>query len=148
MPILTNEMMREIILDHNSNPLNKKVPLDASGYYTIRMDSDSCIDDITLYLKLEKGTLKDLKFDGVACAISTASTDILCDLVINKTIKEAFYIIENYLNMLYEKDYDEEILEEANVFANTHKQASRIKCATIGFVGLQQLLEEHKNEEK
>ena len=50
--------------------------------------------------------------------------------------------------MLYEKDYDEEILEEANVFANTHKQASRIKCATIGFVGLQQLLEEHKNEEK
>ena len=33
------------------------------------------------------------------------------------------------MNMIYEKDYDPEILEEAIAFQNTYKQANRIKCA-------------------
>ena len=40
-------------------------------------------------------------------------------------------IIENYMNMIFEKDYDPEILEEAIAFYNTHKQANRIKCPQL-----------------
>ena len=61
--------------------------------------------------------------------------------------KEAFKIIENYLNMIYEKPYDEEALDEAIVFQNTHKQAARIKCATIGWNGLTKLLNGEKDED-
>ena len=37
--------------------------------------------------------------------------------------------------------YNEEILEEAVVFKNTGRQANRIKCATIGWNGMQELID-------
>ena len=49
--------------------------------------------------------------------------------------------------MIYEKPYDEEALDEAIVFQNTHKQAARIKCATIGWNGLTKLLNGEKDED-
>ena len=36
---------------------------------------------------------------------------------------------------------------EAIVFQNTHKQAARIKCATIGWNGLTKLLNGEKDED-
>lgn len=66
----------------------------------------------------------------------------MSELVIGKTKEEAKRIIENYMNMIYERDYDEDLLEEAIAFKNTHKQANRIKCATLGWNGLVKLIEE------
>ncbi len=147
MPIsLDANMMREIIMDHYSNPLNKHKPDDETNYVSIRMDSDSCIDDITIYLKIENNQIIDACFDGVACAISTSSTDILCEMIKNKSKKDALYIIEQYKNMIFEKDFDENCLDELVAFVNTHKQAARIKCATIGFTGVETLLDSKDGE--
>lgn len=149
MLTLTDEMKREIILDHYKNPSNKiENPIEDKDYKKIRMDSDSCIDDITIYLKIENNIIKDAFFNGIGCAISTASTDILCDLVKGKKEQEALNIIENYHNMLHELPYDEEVLEELNAFSNTYKQAARIKCASIGSVGIDKIIEGDKDEEK
>ena len=35
-----------------------------------------------------------------------------------------------------------EIIEEAIVFMNTHKQANRIKCATLGWTGIKKILDQ------
>lgn len=83
-----------------------------------------------------------LCFDGVACTITASSTDIMCDLVIGKTIEEAKNILESYFNMIFEKPFDSDILDEANAFKNTHKQAARIKCATIGWNALKEAIEQ------
>lgn len=141
MPISINpQMMREIIMDHYNNPLHKNVPHNLEGYKKIRMDSDSCIDDITIYIKIEDDKIIDACFDGVACTISTSSTDILCDLIIGKSVKDALYIVEQYKNMIYEKDFDDSVLDELIVFINTHKQAARIKCATLGPNGVEDII--------
>ena len=142
------EMMREIIMDHYSNPQHKKKPENENGYLKVRMDSTSCIDDITVYLKIENNKIVDAMFDGVACTISTASTDIMCDLVMNKSLDEAKYIFTQYTNMIYEKPYDDTVLEEALVFMNTSKQAARIKCATIGWNGLEKIMEDECHHEE
>ena len=105
------------------------------------MDSASCIDDIYVYLKEENGIIVDVCFTGIACTIATASTSIMTELVIGKKKEEAYYIIEQYQNMISEKEFDDEVLDEAIVFINTSKQASRIKCATIGWNGLKYLLD-------
>lgn len=147
MPISLNPtMMRSIILDHYENPRHKKTP-SIEGYTSIHIDSPNCIDDINVYLLVENNTIKDCLFDGVACTISTASTDIMCDLVINKTKEEAMYIINQYQQMIYEKPFDENVLDEAIVFINTYKQPARIKCATLGWDGLEQILKE-KDEKR
>ncbi len=144
MPISLNpQMMRQIIMDHYEHPRNKRDPKD-ERYRKIRMDSVSCIDDIFVFMLYENGRVKDCCFDGVACTISTASTSIMTELVIGKTIEEAQYIIDQYLHMIHEEPYDATVLDEAIVFMNTAKQAARIKCATIGWNGLESLLEEEK----
>ena len=141
MPISINpQMMREIIMDHYNNPLHKNVPQNLEGYKKIRMDSDSCIDDITIYIKIEDDKIIDACFEGVACTISTSSTDILCDLIIGKSLKDALYIVEQYKYMIYEKDFDDSVLDELIVFINTHKQAARIKCATLGPSGIEDII--------
>lgn len=149
MPIsIDPTMSREIIMDHYSNPLNKREPENKEEYQTIRMDSDSCIDDITIYLKIDGDKIVDACFYGVACTISTSSTDILCEMIKNKSFKEALYIIEQYKNMIYEKPFDESILEELLAFVNTHKQAARIKCATLGFNGCEEIINKDLKLEK
>ncbi len=140
MPISLNpQMMRSIIMDHYENPQYKREPMDNS-YKSIHMDSTNCVDDILVYVKEENGKIVDSCFTGVACTISTASTDIMCSLMIGKSVEEAEYILKQYMNMIHEENYDESVLDEAIVFMNTSKQAARIKCATIGWDGLNQIL--------
>ena len=146
MPSLDNMMLRQIIMDHYENPRNRKLVEDDS-YKKVNMDSETCIDNIDIQAKIEDGVIKDIRFDGEACAICTSSTSIMTELLIGKTIDEARVIIKNYMNMIFEKDYDPEMLEEAIAFYNTHKQANRIKCATLGWKGITQLIDESEKEE-
>lgn len=138
-------ILRQIIMDHYENPRNRAL-IEDEGYYSVRKDSESCIDDITMQVKFNGDTIEDIRFDGEACTISTASTSILTDLVIGQSIEDALEIIENYNNMMFEKPYNEEILEEAIAFQNVHKQANRIKCATIGFDALSEIIASYKEE--
>lgn len=139
MLILTDKMMREIIVDHYTYPQNKKEPL-SDQYEKIHMHSENCIDDLDIYVLKENGVIKDACFNGVGCAISTASADILCNLVKGKNIAEAMAILQNYESMIREKPYDKEVLDEAIVFMNTSKQAARIRCAMIGCTAIEELI--------
>lgn len=143
MPTLTNEMMRAIIMDHSSNPTNKHVP-SKEGYSKVHMHSDNCIDDLDIYMKVENDKVVDACFEGIACTISLSSTDIMCDLMKGKTVKEALYMIEQYNKMMHEEPFDDEVLDEAIVFINTSKQAARIRCATIGWNAANSILKEDK----
>ncbi len=132
-------LIREIIMDHYEYPRNKKLK-DDDRYTKVNLDSESCIDNIDLEVLVENDKIKDICFDGVACTISTASTSIMTELLKDKTVEEANKIIENYLNMLYGREYDEELLGEAAAFVNTSKQANRIKCATLSWNGLKEII--------
>ena len=73
----------------------------------------------------------------------------MTELVKGKSVEEAKKIVKNYLTMVQNTgEYDEDLLEEANAFSQTYKQANRIKCASLTWLGLAQLLEngETKNE--
>ena len=139
MPTLTSQMMRSIIMDHYSNPLHKHLP-DGEGYTKMHMHSDNCIDNLDIYLKVEDGKVTDACFEGVACTISTASTDIMCEVVIGKSIDDALYSIEQYNHMIHEEEFDEDAIDEAIAFINTSKQAARIRCATIGWTAAENIL--------
>ena len=79
----------------------------------------------------------------MACSITTASSDILCDLLIGKDKSGALYVIDQYLKMIHEEPYDASVLDEALAFMNTSKQAARIHCATIAYDAFKGLLEEN-----
>ena len=81
------EVLRELIMDHYQYPHNHELTKDA-GYQSRHMASDSCIDDITVQSKIKDGVIQDIRFDGIACTISTASTSMMTDLLKGKSVKD------------------------------------------------------------
>ena len=92
--------------------------------------------------------MDDVRFDGQACTISTASTSILTELVKGKTLEEAKKIINNYFAMIDQREFDPDLLEEAIAFQTVGQQANRIKCATIGWKALDEMIDEEEKLEK
>ena len=139
---MDKEFKKEIILDNYQNPFNKDGD-DSLGYEKVNSNSESCIDDIDLYVKVEDGIVKDIHFNGEACAISTASTSIMLKNIIGKSVKEALNYINNFDNMVEEKEYDEDILNEAIAFDEIYKQQNRKTCVILPYVGIKKILEKY-----
>lgn len=137
-------VLRQIIMDHYQYPRNHQLKEDPD-YFKVHMASESCIDDITVQAKFNGNRIEDVCFDGTACTIATSSTSIMSELIKGKTLAEAKEIIQCYFNMIDEKEYDPDMLEEAIAFKNVSKQANRIKCATIGIKAMSELIEKQEN---
>ena len=139
---MDTEFKKEIILDNYQNPFNKDGD-DSLGYEKVNSNSESCIDDIDLYVKVEDGIVKDVHFNGEACAISTASTSIMLKNIIGKSVKDALKYIDNFNNMVEEKEYDEDMLNEAIAFDEIYKQQNRKTCVILPYVGIKKILEKY-----
>ena len=140
---MESELKRTIILEHYQNPKNRGL-LNKGDYEKINTNSKSCIDQIDLEIKIDNGIVKDIRFDGEACAICTSSTSIMIDILIGKKIEEALNIIDNYEKMINEEDYDEKILEEAIVYSDISKQPNRKNCALLTWEGAKEILNKSK----
>ena len=137
---MDKDIKRSIILDNYQNPNNKRVS--GTDYVKINTRNVSCIDNLDIYLKIENDIIKDVSFEGEACVISISSTNILTNLLIGKNKKDGIYLIDNYLKMINEEEYDKEVLGELLAFDDTSRQPSRIKCATLSANGIKKFLEE------
>lgn len=138
-------VLRELILDHYQYPHNRRLIKD-NGYLHRHMTSESCIDDIWVCANIENGVIQDICFDGEACTISTASTSMMTDLLIGKTTQQAKQIIAEYQKMVHAEPYEPELLQEAVAMKNVYKQANRIKCATVGWDAIEQIIEESEGK--
>ena len=136
---MDKELKREIILDNDSNPFNKKVP-NSNNYIMINTNNESCIDNLDIYFKVENNKITDVCFDGEACCISTSATSIINKIILNKTKKEIQDIIDNYKNMIEEKPYNKDILKELNVYDDIWMQPNRKTCALLPVKAIEKIL--------
>jgi nitrogen fixation NifU-like protein len=137
---MDNNLKRMIILDNYENPVNKGL-VDDNSYTKEIKNNSSCIDNFTIQLKMENNIIKDIRFDGEACAIAISSISISIKNLIGKTKEEAIKIIDNYNKMINEEEYDKDLLNELEVYDEIYKQPARKKCATLGINGIKDLLE-------
>ena len=133
---MDQNLKRSIMLENYQNPKNKCL-IEDETYLKINMNNESCIDEINLMVKLDGDTIKDIRFDGEACAICTSATSVMIDTLIGKDIKTAERIIENYYNMIEEKEYDKELLQQAVIYNDIAKQPNRKKCALLPWWGIE-----------
>jgi nitrogen fixation NifU-like protein len=111
---LSDDIYREIILDHYRNPRNKgKID---NPDVVIHDSNPLCGDQIDIYLKVVEGQIKDIKFDGKGCAISQASASMLTEMVMDKPLTTAKDISKD------------EVLENIGL---TNLGPARIKCALL-----------------
>ena len=137
---MDSNLRREIILENYQEPLNRGLVEDES-YLKVNTNSESCIDNLDFMMKIEDNVIKDIRFDGEACAISTSASSIMIQTLIGKTVKEAKDILNNYKNMIQEKEYDEKLLGELIVYDEISKQPNRINCALLPSVAIEKMLD-------
>lgn len=143
---MDSELKREIIMENYLHPYNKET-VDDKCYIKVNTNNESCIDNIDLYILIENNVIKDIKFDGEACAISTSATSIMIKKLIGKTILEVEEFIANYEKMINGEEYLKDILEEALCYDDIHRQQNRKGCALLPYKGILKALEQYKTQE-
>ena len=92
------ELYQEVVFDHYKKPRNCHQLTDANrsaeGYNPL------CGDKVTVYLKIENGVIADVSFEGLGCAISTASASLMTEALKGKTLEEAEYIFNEFHEMV------------------------------------------------
>jgi len=130
-----DNLYQEVILDHYKNPQNKQLSTtyDAQVHHV----NPSCGDEIDLNITINDGVVSAITWDGVGCSISQASVSILTDLLIGKTITQAYEIYDEFVALMQSKGTvtgNEELLEDAVALAGVSKYPARIKCALLGWM--------------
>ena len=140
---MDSNFKREIILDNYQDPMNRGL-IEDDSYLKVNTNSESCIDNLDFMMKIEDGVVKDIRFDGEACAISTSATSIMIRKLIGKRVDEVREILDNYRKMINEEEFDSELLGELNVYDEIGKQPNRKNCALLPSVAVEKMLEELK----
>ncbi|MDH5686223.1 MAG: Fe-S cluster assembly scaffold protein NifU [Hadesarchaea archaeon] len=83
-------MYSEKVMDHFRNPRNIGEIPDADGVGTV--GNPVCGDLMTMYIKVEDATLKDVKFKTFGCGAAVATSSMITELAKGKTIEEALKI--------------------------------------------------------
>ena len=126
-----DDLYMEVILDHNKNPRNKgnidKHTNHADGHNPL------CGDKISLDLIIEDNLVKDIKFTGAGCAISTASSSILTEAIIGKKTSEIRHLFEEFHELVTTDHKEKNNLGKLSVFEGVKKYPARVKCATLAW---------------
>ena len=135
-----SNLYRQVIMEHYKSPRNKG--LTGVGKQN-HLRNPSCGDDITVEVEIENNKIKHLHHDGTGCSICCSSASVMSEVLSGKDVDEAKKIINDYCNMIKgEEVEDEESLEEALVYQGVASFPARMKCATIAWKAVEEILGE------
>ncbi len=83
-------MYSEKVMDHFSNPRNVGEIPDASGVGT--EGNPVCGDLMTIYITVEDDVITDIKFKTFGCGAAIATSSMITEMAIGKTLDEALKI--------------------------------------------------------
>lgn len=120
---------RKIIMDHYTNPRNKKA-VDKNNF--VEVLSNHCVDKLRLTLVVENDLVKDAYFDGEGCAIFYSSTDIMIDTIRGMKKDQILDLLLEYKKMIFQVEkYDKKKLGKLTVFEHVSSNFNRTHCAKM-----------------
>ncbi len=132
-------MYQEIILDHYRRPHHAglREPYDAQVHHV----NPTCGDEVTLRVTLKDAggepAIADISYEALGCSISQASTSVMTDMIIGKTVSEGMQASAEFLRLMQsrgEGEPDEDLLGDAVAFEGVSRYPARIKCALLGWM--------------
>ncbi|UQS87320.1 SUF system NifU family Fe-S cluster assembly protein [Nicoliella spurrieriana] len=136
-----NQLYRSVVLDHASHPRNFGELTDRTADLVLR--NPSCGDIINVQVRINANVVEDVKFMGEGCTISKASASMMTTAVKGKSIAECNQIIQLFSDNIINKQIapaDEERLGDALLLSTVAKFPTRIRCATLGWHALDELI--------
>ena len=132
------ELYQEVIFDHYRQPRNfgqmGNANCKAEGYNPI------CGDKVKLYLQVENGMIRDARFEGSGCAISTASASLMTEMIKGKSKEQALDMLHKFHGMVT-GTASADGLGKLAALAGVSEFPERVKCATLAWHTMQAALE-------
>ncbi len=135
------DLYQQVILDHYRTPRNfgalEPASACAEGYNPL------CGDKVKVYLRTDGNRIEGLTFEGVGCAISTASASLMTEAVRGLERSEAEALLASFLALMTgDGDGAEGVpLGKLEVLSGVKDYPVRIKCATLAWHALRAALE-------
>jgi len=133
------ELYQQVIIDHNHNPRNfheiEHPTHSAKGHNPL------CGDKIDIYLIIKDGVIVEVSFTGSGCAISKASSSLMTEALLGKTVTEAQKLFDLVHNMITNGKTDVEDIGKLAVLSGVHKFPARVKCAILPWHTMKNALE-------
>lgn len=118
-------MYNEKVIDYFSNPRNVGEIEDADGVGEV--GNPTCGDMMNIYIKVKDGILTDVKFKTFGCGAAIATSSMITEMAIGKTIEEALEITRN------------DVAEELGGLPQV-----KLHCSNLAADGLRDAIENYK----
>jgi nitrogen fixation NifU-like protein len=139
------DLYQDIILDHGRHPRNFG-KLDHPSHFA-HGHNPLCGDRITVYLTVVGRRIEDVKFEGRGCAISTASSSLMSEILKGKTVEEANALFRSFhakVTGAVPPELPEPLEEDAerlDPLTGVKAYPVRVKCATLPWHAVQAALD-------
>ena len=138
------DLYQDIILDHGQKPRNFRPQEHAS--HTAQGHNPLCGDRVTVYLTVEGDRIANASFVGRGCAISTASSSLMTEVLKGKTLDEANQMFRAFHAKITGgedvriADVLEDDFERLTPLEGVAAYPARVKCATLAWHALEAAL--------
>lgn len=135
------DLYQDVILHHSKSPRNFGVL--AAANRSAEGHNPLCGDQLRLTLIVEGGEVKDIRFSGEGCAISTASSSVMTDLLKGKTEEDVTKMLDAFHALVTGESPDQDAPElgKLEIFSGVSRFPVRVKCAMLPWRTLEVALE-------
>lgn len=133
------ELYLEMVTDHAKNPRHRGKAEPCTHIGT--GNNPLCGDKIVVTASVNDGIIEHVKFDGEGCAISTASADLMAEILVGKTPDEATSLFTGFHELVAGKG-NIDVPKKLAVFSGVREFPMRVKCATLAWHAVLSALEQ------
>jgi nitrogen fixation protein NifU and related proteins len=138
------DLYQEVIFDHYKRPRNCR-HLDPASHHADG-DNPLCGDKVTIYLKVDNGVIEDVAFEGVGCAIATASASLMTEALKGRKVDEVEGLFQDFRDMVTDAPASTTPdLGKLKVLAGVREFPARVKCATLAWHTLHAALKDQQH---
>jgi nitrogen fixation NifU-like protein len=135
-------LYQQVILDHAREKHGYGIAGDEAA--SSHQFNPTCGDEVTVGIRTsDDGRITAIGWEGHGCSISTASASLLSDLVHDVEREQLTASVAAFRELMQSKgalEGDEELLGDAVALAGVSKYVTRIKCAMLPWVALEDAL--------
>jgi len=126
------DLYQEVIFDHYKRPRNRGA-LEAATHHA-EGHNPLCGDQVTIYLDVDDGVVKDVRFEGAGCAIATASASLMTEALKGRTVAEVDALFRRFHDLVTDDNAKASPeLGKLEVLAGVREFPARVKCATLAW---------------
>ena len=144
----TEDLSREIILDHYQNPRNhgrlENPTLANRGHNPL------CGDEIEISVGIdEQGeVIREIAFTGRGCSISQASASMMTEAIKGQKLDDAEARVQRFTQRMGNREPPpQELAEELDALQGVKKYPARVKCALLPWTTLRETVDMYRHRD-